>query len=80
MGATAVTPNPLADDDVLDDDTSAAIIRWLETARAPEGVDEMDWERWIADGCRGPIHGRRGPLTRAMLGQWARTGSLGEHR
>jgi hypothetical protein len=61
---------------MLDVDTSAAIMRWLETAQVPDGVDPERWQDWVDAGCSGPIERRGVSLTPAMLGAWARTGLL----
>ena len=62
---------------MLDVDTSAAILRWMETALVPDGIELDRWERWLDDGCRGRIEADGVPVTPAMLGRWARTGALG---
>src|SRR5262245_15712011 len=36
----------VGDDAILDPDTSAAILRWMETGGVPEGVSAKDWEDW----------------------------------
>jgi hypothetical protein len=66
----------LSESDMLDSDTSAAILRWLETAEVPDGIDRAAWETWADGGCRGPIESRGVAVTRAMLANWARTGTL----
>jgi hypothetical protein len=43
----ALRTDELDDAEMLDADTSAAVIRWLETARVPDGVDP---ERWRVGG------------------------------
>ena len=63
-------------EELLDADTSAALMRWLETGAVPEGVDAGEWEAWADAGCQGPIPSQFGALSPAMLGHWARTGSL----
>jgi hypothetical protein len=72
----AVLTDEPRDEDMLDVDTSAAILRWMETAHVPEGVSAQRWEQWIDDGCRGHVEANGVPVTPAMLGTWARTGSL----
>ncbi len=66
----------LGDDEMLDVDTSAAIIRWMETALVPEGIDSQRWEQWTDDGCTARIEADGVPVTPLMLGRWARTGAL----
>ena len=62
----------LPEDDVF---TGDALLRWAETAELPEGIDLASWERWVQDGCSGQLE-EGVPVTRAMLGHWARTGVL----
>jgi hypothetical protein len=66
----------VSDDQILDADTSAAILRWMETAIVPGGIRPDDWESWIDGGCRARLHADGLPVTPAMLGQWARSGTL----
>lgn len=66
----------VGDEEMLDVDTSAAMIRWMDTAVVPEGIDPEQWRHWADDGCRGTLEARRVPVTAAMLGHWARTGAL----
>lgn len=66
----------LSESDMLDSDTSAAILRWLETADVPDGIDRTAWEAWAEGGCRGPIECRGVAVTSGMLAHWARTGTL----
>ena len=70
----AARAHELFDQEMLDVDTSAAIIRWMESALLPEGVEPEAWQRWADDGCRGRIEADGVPLTPAMLGRWARIG------
>ncbi len=69
-------PHPSVTDEVLDVETSAAILRWLETARVPDGIDPQRWERWAEGGCTQPLDVDGVTVTPAMLGRWARTGAL----
>jgi hypothetical protein len=64
------------DEVMLDIETSAALIRWLETALVPEGIDPERWQAWTDGGCKGRIEASGVSVTRAMLGSWARTGVL----
>jgi hypothetical protein len=61
---------------MLDVDTSAAILRWMETSIVPDGIDSQVWEQWTEDGCMGRIEADGVPVTAPMLGRWARTGAL----
>jgi len=72
----AVLTEEPRDEDMLDADTSAAILRWMESAFVPDGVNPQRWEQWIDGGCRGHIEANGVSVTPAMLGNWARTGSL----
>ncbi|HEU5075342.1 MAG TPA: hypothetical protein VFU02_14225 [Polyangiaceae bacterium] len=63
-------------EELLDADTSAALMRWLETGSVPDGVDAEQWEAWADAGCQGSIQRNGNALSPAMLGHWARTGSL----
>lgn len=72
----AVLPDEHGDDEMLDVETSAALLRWMETAAAPDGIDPERWRHWAENGCRGRIDADGGPVTPAMLGHWGRTGSL----
>ena len=76
MAAAAGRLDTVADEEILDVDTSAAVMCWLETARVPEGIRSDEWERWVDGGCRGAIHAAGVVVTSTMLGNWARTGSL----
>jgi hypothetical protein len=72
-------PSVVSDHDdyeVLDVETSAALLRWLETGEIPEGVDRAEWERWTDEGCRQSVLANGIPLDAPMLGHWARTGRL----
>lgn len=75
--ARAARANDVSDDEILDVNTSAAILRWMETGVLPDGIPADEWERWIEAGCRRELHARGVPLTAAMLGHWARSGTLG---
>ena len=68
--------NEPGDEEMLDVQTSAALIRWLETALVPQGIDPELWRRWAEDGCRGRIEVDGVPVTPDMLGRWARSGTL----
>jgi len=65
-----------ADDTMLDVDTSAAIVRWMETAALPEGVQPDEWDRWLDGGCQEPLRAGGMAVSPTMLGHWARSGSL----
>jgi hypothetical protein len=65
------------DERMLDPETSAAIIRWLEIAVTPAAIDPDRWQHWVDKGCSGEIDATGAPVTPAMLGHWARTGALG---
>jgi hypothetical protein len=65
-----------AGDELLDADTSAALLRWMETGAVPQGVDAQEWEKWADSGCQGSIESHGEALSPAMLGRWARTGAL----
>jgi len=67
---------PVCDDDLLDPETSAAVLRWMETSTVPEGIARADWERWLDAGCVEPLEAEGRPVTPTMLGRWARSGSL----
>jgi hypothetical protein len=73
---SVIRADELADDEMLDVDTSAAIIRWMDTALVPDGIDPEQWRQWADDGCRGRIEADGVVVTPAMLGRWARTGAL----
>jgi len=77
MSAQRIMEAELDDDEMLDAETSAALMRWLETAILPAGVDAEQWRRWVDGGCRLPLEADGRPVTPAMLGLWARTGTLG---
>lgn len=62
--------------EMLDAETSAALLRWMETGEVPDGIDRARWERWAGGGCCEPIDARGVAVTRAMLANWARTGTL----
>lgn len=73
----AMNPQRAVSEDVgcgemLDADTSAALIRWLETASVLDGVGVDVWQRWVDGGCQShlQVEGRR--ITPAMLGRWGR--------
>ena len=72
----AVRADDVDSGEFLDADTSAAILRWMETALVPDGVDPANWEEWLDGGCMGPIEANGVPLTPEMLGRWARDGVL----
>lgn len=61
---------------ILDVDTSAAILRWMDTNVLPDGILADDWVRWIDGGCRGSLRAGAVPVTPVMLGRWAQTGTL----
>jgi hypothetical protein len=65
-----------ADDEMLDVETSAAVLRWMEIALVPDGIVPEEWERWVKGGCRGSLELDGALVTPAMLGRWARTGIL----
>jgi len=64
------------DGEMLDVQTSAALLRWMETALVPDGIDPDLWRQWAEDGCRGQIEADGVPVTPDMLGRWARSGTL----
>jgi hypothetical protein len=64
------------DNEILDADTSAAILRWMETATVPNGVSADQWEKWMAGGCKGRLRAHGKIVTTAMLGSWANSGAL----
>jgi hypothetical protein len=64
------------DEEMLDVETSAALMRCMETALGPDGIDAGRWQSWAYGGCKGPIEASGVSVTPAMLGQWARTGAL----
>jgi hypothetical protein len=66
----------LDDNEMLDVDTSAALMHWMETALVPDGVEVERWKHWVYGGCKGRIEAEGIPLTPEMLGRWARTGAL----
>jgi hypothetical protein len=66
----------VGDDEILDVDTSAAILHWMETALVPDGIRAGEWEQWVDAGCRESLYARGLPVTPLMLGRWARSGSL----
>jgi hypothetical protein len=72
----AVLSDEPRDEDLLDVETSAAILRWMETAFVPDGITPERWEQWVDGGCQGQIEANGVPVTSAMLGRWAQTGSL----
>ena len=76
MSAQRAVPVPAADQ-LLDSDTSAALLVWMETARVPDGISAADWDRWIEGECQGALVDATGSsVTPAMLGRWARSGLL----
>ncbi|MGH7284435.1 MAG: hypothetical protein ACRELY_23155 [Polyangiaceae bacterium] len=72
MSAQRTEPLGQIADEILDADTSAALLHWMETAHLPEGVDVARWEEWIDGGCKTPLVANGKILTSAMLGSWAR--------
>ena len=64
------------DEEMLDVQTSAALLRWMETALVPDGIDPELWARWAEDGCRGALEAHGARVTPDMLGRWARSGTL----
>lgn len=64
------------DDGILDAETSAAILHWMQTALTPPGVKVDAWESWIDGGCQGRLDAGGRPVSAAMLGRWARSGIL----
>jgi hypothetical protein len=76
MAAQHATHADFSDEGLLDADTSAALLRWMETGTVPDGVDADQWEAWADAGCEGSIESHDEALSPAMLGRWARTGSL----
>lgn len=76
MAAQHAAHTDFGGDELLDTNTSAALMRWLETGDVPDGVDAEQWEAWADAGCEGSIESHGNPLSSAMLGRWARTGSL----
>jgi hypothetical protein len=77
MAAHGVTPiEQVGDDEILDVDTSAAILRWMESDLVPDGVGVDAWELWVEAGCKGALVANALPITSVMLGRWARSGSL----
>ena len=76
MSATAERLDGVSAEEILDVDTSAAILRWMDTAAVPDGIPLDVWETWADDGCRGVLHASGVPVTPSMLGHWARSGSL----
>jgi hypothetical protein len=71
-----VEVDDLSETEMLDPDTSAAILRWMETGEVPEGIEPDRWERWADGGSRNMLEANGAPITAAMLGRWARTGLL----
>ena len=77
MSAQAATPiDQRGDEQLLDVDTSAAILRWLETGAVPDGLEPSQWERWVDGGCQGQLEVDGMPVSTTMLGRWALTGAL----
>jgi len=72
----AIPVDEVGDDHVLDPETSAAVMRWMETALVPDGIDASVWGRWVDGGCRGGLEVNGASVTTAMLGEWARSGTL----
>jgi hypothetical protein len=67
MAAQHATHTDFSADELLDADTSAAILRWLETGTVPEGVDAEQWEAWADAGCQGTIEHHGDALARPLL-------------
>ena len=61
------------DNEILDEQTSAAILVWMETSLLPDGLTLEVWERWIEGGCRGGLEAEGRQLTPEQLGRWARS-------
>ncbi len=76
MSAQRALDDGRGDDEILDADTSAAILRWMETGIVPDGIDAKRWENWVDSGCKESIEVDGQRITPAMLGHWAQTGSL----
>jgi poly(3-hydroxyalkanoate) synthetase len=77
MSAQRANPPSVADDhEILDPETSAAIIRWMDTAHVPDGIMVADWERWVEGGCRDRLEANGVSVTPSMLGRWAQSGEL----
>lgn len=76
MNAQRAVPGNVDDGEMLDGDTSAALIRWLETASVPEGIGVDAWQRWVDGGCQSNLEVDSRRVTPAMLGRWGRSGSL----
>lgn len=74
--APATQPQGTLDDALLDADTSAAVLRWMETGHAPDGIDPRSWESWLDSGCIAELTADGAVVTSSMLGRWARFGSL----
>ncbi len=72
----AIPVDQVGDDHVLDAETSAAIMRWMETALVPGGVDAGVWARWVDGGCRDRLEVNGVSVTTAMLSEWAHSGAL----
>jgi hypothetical protein len=71
----AARVDDVGDEKMLDADTSAAILRWMDTGLVPKGVDPHDWDSWIAEGCGGSLRAQGVAMTTTMLGRWARSGA-----
>ena len=52
MSAQAATPIDASFEELLDVDTSAAILRWMETGSIPHGIDVERWAQWLDGGCQ----------------------------
>jgi hypothetical protein len=77
MGVQAATRiDDRSEEQMLDVDTSSAILRWLETGAIPDGIDPSRWERWVDGGCQERLDVDGVAVSTAMLGRWAATGTL----
>jgi hypothetical protein len=68
--------NAAGENEILDVETSAAILRWMDSGLCPPGISSDEWERWVNAGCAGQLEVGGLTVTPSMLGCWARSGSL----
>jgi hypothetical protein len=68
--------NDAGENEVLDVDTSAAILRWMDNGLCPPGIPSYEWESWVDTGCTGRLEADGLAVTPSMLGRWARSGFL----